>query len=178
MASQKNGQICGDRVRELCKAEKIKQKDLAEKLYITESGLGKIISGKRRLKKDLAEKINQLYPDYSVDWLLGKTGFQNRGVELSHLCFELEREENCFCTYLSNNGFRVIDAAEECQSLSMMEHSEFQKLYDFGYMIVRKNDNASIRLSRPEMMQLKKHINSMVALHLDYLFNTKEHLPK
>ncbi len=63
--------ICGERVKELCKLERISQRTLSEKLFISEQTISKITNGKASLTVNNAILIHKLFPSYRTEWLLG-----------------------------------------------------------------------------------------------------------
>ncbi len=71
----------GKRLKTIIEEQKITQKRLAELIHISPETLSNIINGKANLTEDNARRIVDLYPEYSLFWLLGldrpKTAIEN-----------------------------------------------------------------------------------------------------
>lgn len=63
--------ICGKRLKELCKEQKITQTKLSEIIFITQQTLSKIVNGECSLTEQTARKIVNIFPIYRIEWLMG-----------------------------------------------------------------------------------------------------------
>lgn len=70
----------GERVALLVREQKIKNKELANRIFITPPTLSKIINGRAVLTEENARRIHSLFPEYSVEWLLGLVDYRNENL--------------------------------------------------------------------------------------------------
>lgn len=63
--------IRGKRLKKLCDENGITQMELANKVFISQQTISKIIKGKANLTETTARKISEVYPGYSFEWLMG-----------------------------------------------------------------------------------------------------------
>lgn len=70
----------GERVALLVKEQSITKKTLANQIYITPPTLSKIVNGKAVLTEENARRIHSLFPEYSVEWLLGLVDYRNENL--------------------------------------------------------------------------------------------------
>ena len=60
----------------LCQEQRITQKELAERIYISPQTISKIIGVKASLTEPTARAIIELFPSYSLEWLLGYSEYK------------------------------------------------------------------------------------------------------
>lgn len=179
MKKEKHGQKKGKKqtspLKVLCEKEGLKRLAFAEMIGLEENSLNKIISGNSNLTETNAERIHQLFPEYSIDWLLGKSKYMNGLEKLAFESVESSLLGDAFDTFASLNGFTIIHPLAE---LAGQDHTddEVRKALGFGYAIQRNEDRTIIRLTHREMDHLKEYINSMVKLQINLLFDMKENI--
>ena len=74
--------IMGVGLKELLKDQGITQKQLADKIPISQQTINKAATGKQYTRK-LAEDIQKLFPQYQLGWLLGTSDFKTESEERS-----------------------------------------------------------------------------------------------
>lgn len=60
----------GKRIKKLLKKNKITQSNFAAQIPISEKHLSQIVTGRRNLTRDIAERIASLFPGVRAEWLL------------------------------------------------------------------------------------------------------------
>ena len=63
--------VCGKRIKQVCKDQGIKQYELANTIGIAATTLSGIIRGDYNLTPNVAKRIENAYPQYPAQWLLG-----------------------------------------------------------------------------------------------------------
>ena len=63
--------IQAERLKQVIRCEGLTQTALAEKISVSQQTVSKIINGSVSLTQGVAERIHDLFPCYSVGWLLG-----------------------------------------------------------------------------------------------------------
>ena len=177
MKKEKHGQKKGKKqtspLKVLCEREGIKRLAFAEMIGLAENSLNKIISGNSNLTEANAERIHQLFPEYSVDWLLGKSKYMNSLEKLAFEDVESSLLGDAFYTFASLNGFTIIHPLAELAGQDPTD-DEVRKALKFGYALQRNEDSTIIRLTHREMDHLKEYIKNMVKLQINLLFDMKE----
>lgn len=62
--------ICGQRLKTILNEQKMTQKELAKRLFMTSPTINDIINGRANLTRDNAERVIELFPEYNISWLL------------------------------------------------------------------------------------------------------------
>ena len=159
----------GKRVKELYKSHGMTQAKLAEALgYSDQNTISQIVNGHRSLTPEAANTLVRMFPEVSLDWLLGRSDYKNEGDRLMDLLLsnevKLKSFEDAFNGFLCNTGYFLLTP------------ETFQKHGDpsspSNDYVLFKGD-AQLVLSRNEVIPLFELVRANIKSQIDFLFDTK-----
>ena len=138
-----------------------KQAHLAKILGYSPGGLSAIISGKRGISNDLAAKINKLYPQYSLEWLLGLDFYAN------------EKEKNTG----NSEGYPLqdewtLDFIKAVSGVDLRQVQVFSTDDPADNVTVRTIKGKNCILSEDEVKSFLDEVRAFVKFKIDYLSKT------
>ena len=157
--------IRGKRLNELLERKKISQKDFAEKIYISQQTISKIINGHSRLTDDVANVIIRTFPDVRKSYLMGDDDFGLTQEDVN--IHELTKSQNeadvlytsiCALAKLSNYSI-------ECNGASSNNAVDVISSLKQRYTVTNKKRSA--KLSIQEMNTLENDIAYYVEFRLN-----------
>ncbi len=159
---------CLSRIKTLCRDVGITQEELAEKLDISVQQVSRLSTGRSRLTYQRAKDIQSLYPQYSIEWLMGDSENKNIEEELDSVISNLSEENRLLLTGLQAfaklSGYTIDPITEHsADPLIQLIHS-----LTSGYRI-SMGDNY-IELSIIEMNIFQNEIYEEVKLRIEQLF--------
>ena len=75
----------GERVKELLKAENMRQADLADLINFTPEHLNAILNGKRNLTADTAKAIAKIFVPVRHEWILCEDNFKTENEKIASI---------------------------------------------------------------------------------------------
>ena len=139
--------------------EKNTQANIAERIYISQQELSKIVNKHANLTEETAKRIIEEFPEYRLNWLLGYDTFKTYPDELAHYTNQIvdgwKQQDNLYAALMfiihsmgydvafDSNCFCIID--NENEDYAILSLSEAKYYYD-------------------ELFQM---INSMIRFHFD-----------
>lgn len=103
--------ICGKRVKQIIKEQKITQKELAKKIYLSEKTVSHMINGESSVTKPTAKAIHDLYPEYLTEWILGLTDNKNKLEVFRSALTQAQEEADLLDTglfsFVKVNGYEI-----------------------------------------------------------------------
>lgn len=150
--------IWGKNLKELCKREQITQAALAKSIPISQQTISKIINSSASLTEDVARRISEKYPGYSVEWLMGRVNYKDELEHFSQAIDQCQKEGDALMTGLiafsSLSGFEIKFASPAHgpdENAAPVE--KWLKMIRDGYMISRGDQKAFISLEKMNSIQ-------------------------
>lgn len=138
-----------------------KQAHLAKILGYSPGGLSAIISGKRGISNDLAAKINKLYPQYSLEWLLGLDFYAN----------EKEKNTGNSEAYPLQDEW-TLDFIKAVSGVDLRQVQVFSTDDPADNVTVRTIKGKNCILSEDEVKSFLDEVRAFVKFKIDYLSKT------
>jgi len=120
---------CGKRLSILIEEQRINQTELANKIPLSQQTISKIINGKANTTAPVAERLKELYPQYTLDWLMGKDSPKTTFVEF------LQNTE-AFC-HRYESIFLLLKASAEEQGYKVVEWIPVPPAEGYDISIIR-----------------------------------------
>ena len=162
--------LSSERLKILLGELKITQNDLANRIYVTQQTISKIVNQKAPLTQKNAELIEKEFPPYRAAWLLGLDDFKTKAELFLRPLAESTAEHDIMFSALSLlgqiNGFSIVPP-----DISSSDAVSVIKSRKSGYSICK--GNRTIHISLEDMNNLEVLIADFVKLQLDYLFKQK-----
>lgn len=157
-----------ERLRMMITDLNITQRRLAEQLMMEPSYLSAILNGQngRGLSDNLAAKIHNLYPQYSLKWLLGLSSDSGNGEDnKENTDIRDVHDEWTFDFITAVTGVNL----RHFEELSVLPY-DLQTITDTGY-----NINGKLCLLSPdEVRELLAEIRAFASFKIDYILKTKD----
>lgn len=168
-----HNKVVGERVKELLKSHDKKQAWLAEQLgYSDPNMISMICNGRRTLTQKKALKLVELFPEVSLDWVMGRSDFKSLKEKALYcaidLSFEIQAQQEAIYKLAKVNGYMVL-SPEDYQEFGITP----AEARSYGYTI-SSEDGCFIRLTGEEMGHFRVLVSDFVNLQLQYLFQTKQ----
>lgn len=101
--------ICAKRLNLIIDSSGMSKKDFADKVGITPNQIAYIVNLKRPLTIETAQMIVTAFPEYRLDWLLGKSEFENYYSEFDFLTGNDVETQEC-AEKLLNHSAQILDS--------------------------------------------------------------------
>lgn len=170
--SEELSRLRGERVKSLLKRYGWTQKQLANKLNISETALNAKLNAGRTLTEDDATEIAKLFPPVEVGWIMGIKNYPTKGEETASVIQQAKDEAELlnigFGAFATLIGYSI--TPPQIQTPGPIE--DVLSVIRQGYTISK--DNSTIKLSISDMNRLQNKICEHVEIELKYLFKIKE----
>ena len=158
----------GKRLKQLLNETRTTQKQLSAKIFLSQQTISQIVTGAASLTPSNAQRIVELFPDYSIEWLLGLSDYKNqreKNIEnLKKILHDGDLLETGFCTLASLKGFEISNPYERMPKILPVE--EMMKQFKEGYSISNIQGDTCF-ISVEEM----NHLQNDVCDYIEYRLN-------
>lgn len=149
-------------IKELCKREKLTQTQLAALLEMPQQSLSRIMRNEA-VSEDLAYRISEKFPQYSLEWFLGIDNNPTLKDQLSTLTMELQNEsellETATFSFFKLLGYEI--------NVNHPDTGSFVKKIHTGYTITKGTKEIVLNL---------KDFNSFANKICDYVDFELQHM--
>lgn len=83
-----------ENVKKLIENEKITQKELADRIHMTQQNISRIVQMKQPLTEETARLIVEAFPGYRISWLLGYDDYMTESDYFDHFVSKTEKTYN------------------------------------------------------------------------------------
>lgn len=160
--------ICGQRLKQICQEQGITQRQLHEKIHLSQQGISAIVKGKASLTGDIANKVIEVFPQYRIEWLLGYDDMPTEEYAQSYKKMMLYRDRLSEGSY--NRGvvetlLQIIDneSRHRKDNVSIEKPWTYKKMYDDGLISDEEFEKWTSGGGESEYMK------SLAAEHSDYV---------
>lgn len=156
----------------------VRKKELASKIGRSAQAISALVSGKSMMSERTAKLINEIYPDYSVEWLTGHAEYPNAHVEAVAAISQAERD-----SALLEEGFRclaeLMGYAVTKDYGSLFENSGHSVAVEDAFSAIKRGwlvcrDGKKVQLSIDDMSRLQNEIADFVDFKLGRLLKERE----
>ncbi len=162
--------LWGERLKTLCDNEKITQKELSKRIFLSQQTISKIINGKASLTMQTAREIIKNYPQYRIEWLMGDSKYKNPAQQMLNVVSEMNSEGELLLhgllSFAEMTGYTIA-----CNNpISDTIEDFFQNMKE---MWTISCGNESVTLSIAEMNRFENEVCDFVGLKLKHLIAEK-----
>ena len=163
------------RLKQVLKHADVTQKELAGKIGRSAQTVNAMVKGTAPLTEKTAIAINALYPDYSVEWLMGKADYPNQR-EQNLAVYQRAQEEAdllsvAFDALCKLNGYTyTATSPAQPKADGLFEATEFVAAIREGFTV--SDGKRSGHLSFDELHDLKNEICDFAAFKLGRIVKT------
>lgn len=158
----------GKRLKQLLNETRTTQKQLSAKIFLSQQTISQIVTGAASLTPSNAQRIVELFPDYSLEWLLGLSDYKNQKEKNIETFNKIQRDgsslEAGFYILASLKGFEISNPVERMPEIVHVE--EMMKQVKEGYSI-RNIQGETCFISVEEM----NHLQNDVCDYIEYRLN-------
>lgn len=177
-----------ERLKQIISETGISQKELRKKTGVSQQAISAMVRGNANVTETTAKLVTGLFPQYSVDWLMGNSDYKNESHFVSELLRDAAKSNRLLSAGLSafaslsgyeitppkltatittEEGLSMPLTAENCDDLSKATLTMIA-----GYVISNK-DGQSAELSPEEMERFESECCDFVSLKLQHLLQAK-----
>lgn len=143
-----------ERLKKLCEDERIKQKELSEKILLSPQTISKIINKKSSLTEDNAKRIIDLYPQYRFEWLMGYDPYKTTAELNIAILSQAQQEGDKLLlglqAFASLSGYEILIPLSASGSRDVMEIVE---AINHGYSITHAGKTVFISIDNMNRLQ-------------------------
>ena len=165
--------ITGKRLKELCKKVGITQVDLAEKIGRSSVHVSNLACGKAAMTDRTASSIHELYPDFSVEYLTGRSPYRNdRERELAEQA-ENEQQRDMLdlgIGALAESLDYAFTATAIHKPLGNPKNGVQRLVPDTGIIVER--DGKTVVIAREDMRRIQCEVRDFLDFKIQQAFKT------
>lgn len=163
--------LWGERLKILCKDQKITQAQLAKEVFLSQQTISKIVKGHSSLTEQTARLITEKYPMYPFEWLMGYSDYRTSAELLANTISQCQHEGDLlmvgFKAFAQLSGYSIKFTSPptlhgEKRSAPV---EEWLKMVKDGYTISGGGKSAVISIE--EMNRLQNEICDFVEFKLN-----------
>ena len=160
--------ICGQRLKQICQEQGITQKQLHEKIHLSQQAISAIVKGKASLTGDIANKVIEVFPQYRIEWLLGYDDMPTEEYAKSFEKMMLLRDrlmDEAYNQEIVATLLKMIDieARYEKVDISIEEPWKYPKMHEQGLISDEEWEGWTHGGNQSE------HMKALAAEHSDYV---------
>lgn len=160
--------ICGQRLKTILTEQKMTQKTLAQRLFMTEPTISDIIHGRANLTRDNAEAVINLFPEYNISWLLGLDDSVSLLLGQDDDFYKYSVREEDKGTLLLKAVYkseRQKHVTAELEALSnLCKFVGYEAVYDGETLFITTNRNEKLSFALESLTELQEDVKAF----LDY----------
>ena len=161
--------LWGERLKTLCKDQKITQAQLAKEVFLSQQTISKIVKGHSSLTEQTAHLITEKYPMYPFEWLMGYSDYRTNAELLANTISQCRYESDLlmvgFRAFAQLSGYKITftsPAVSDGQRKAPVE--AWLKMFQEGYTISNGEESGTISLE--DMNRLQNEICDFVEFKL------------
>lgn len=161
--------LWGERLKTLCKEQEITQAQLAKEIFLSQQTISKIVKGHSSLTEETARRINEKYPQYPFEWLMGYSDYRTALELLVQTASQTQKEAELLMVglraFAKLSGYTIaFTSPASFDSQGKVHIEQYLKMIKDGYTISNKEKSATI--SPIDMNRLQNEICDFVEFKL------------
>lgn len=165
-----------DHLKKLIAENRLKKGEFAQSIGRSAQTVSAMVKGSGPVTERTARAINALYPDYSVEWLMGLAEYPNALAESIAAIDQSKRDATLlregFRTLATLMGYTITKSAEATINDGRVRAEEKVREVNEGYLVSRNGKQA--RISLVDMHLLQNEIADFVDFKLDRLLQGRK----